>query len=311
MSVKIIIDSTADITKDEQIRYDIDIAPLTIYTRDGEYIDTEIDLNEFYVKYLRDLDNIPTSSQPSTELFCSMFEAAAQAGREVLAISVSEELSGTMQAMHIAAEIVAKKYPEWNYEVFDSRSTGFQEGLQALAAAKCAQEGGSLEQCLQVAKNTQQRSKFLFVPDTLENLRKGGRIGRVSALLGTALQIRPLLGVKDGEVHVFKKVRTQQKALAAMLQVFKDDIETHGGIVDIMAQYIGTRSDGESFAKKYLEPLVGKVVPVRAVTPVVGVHVGPAVGLVYQTADPLWGPPLWEQAKSSVEARLDNARSAK
>jgi DegV family protein with EDD domain len=157
-----------------------------------------------------------------------------------------------------------------------------QEGFCALAAAKAAQAGATLERCVDAAVDTIGRTRYLFVPATLEYLKRGGRIGTASALLGTLLQIKPILTVRNGQTEVFARVRTQSRAFAAMASQFASDVSEYG-LQRVVVHYISDRDAAVDFSAKYIEPLVGRAVEIVPVSPVVGLHVGPAVAVCYET----------------------------
>jgi DegV family protein with EDD domain len=216
------------------------------------------------------------------ESFLDVFRSAAEAGAEVLGVFISEKMSGTLQTARLAAGMVLEEFPTARIELVDSRSNSMQEGLAAEAAARAAQAGETLDRCRQAALDTIERTRYLFTPETLEYLRRGGRIGGASALLGGLLQIKPILTVRDGETDVFARVRTRKKALAEMARIFSDDVREQG-LREVIVHYIGERGAAEDFAAEYVEPVAKRKVRIIPVSPVIGVHVGPAVAIVYET----------------------------
>jgi DegV family protein with EDD domain len=158
-----------------------------------------------------------------------------------------------------------------------------EEGFGALAAAQAALAGEAIERCIDAAAETLRRTRYLFTPHTLEYLRRGGRIGGASAMIGSLLQIRPILTVEDGETQEFAKVRTQSKALAEIARKFADDIAAFG-LADVIVHYIHDRELAERYANEQIAPLAGgRPIRVIPVSPVIGLHVGPAIGVVYTT----------------------------
>ena len=134
----------------------------------------------------------------------------------------------------------------------------------------------------QSATETLRRTRYLFTPHTLEYLRRGGRIGGASALIGGLLQIRPILTVEDGETQTFARVRTQSRALTEMTGKFVDDTREYG-LANVCVHYISDAETAGTYAREQIEPLVGSAIRVIPVSPVIGLHVGPAVGIVYTT----------------------------
>jgi DegV family protein with EDD domain len=281
MAVQVVTDSVASLPS--QDARDLDIEVVSLFVNDGDTTVADVDLEpDSFYRRLEDMEHLPTSSQPSVESFLEVFRSAAEAGRDVLGVFISERMSGTLQTARLAAEMVLEQLPAARIELVDSRSNSMQEGLAAEAAARVAQAGETLERCQQAALETMQRTRYLFTPETLEYLRRGGRIGSASALLGGLLQIKPILTVRDGEVDAFARVRTRKKALAEMARFFAEDVAEHG-LREVIVHYIGEISVAELFAAEYVEPLAKRSVRIVPVSPVIGVHVGPAVGVVYET----------------------------
>ena len=281
MPVHVVTDSVASMPSHYLERFGIEVVPLFVNDGDRHEVDGEIDHDSFY-RRLADMSHIPTSSQPSVESFVTAFGDAVRRGQDVVGVFISEKMSGTFQTAQMAAEMVLEQMPHARIEIVDSRSNSMQEGFAALAAAKAAQAGESVEQCVAAAIETTKRTRYLFTPDTLEYLRRGGRIGAAGALLGTLLQIRPILTVSDGETTTFAKVRTTSRALSEMARTFGDEKEKYG-LRQVVVHYIADRAAAETFAREQIEPIVGAEVEIVPVSPVIGVHVGPAVALAYET----------------------------
>jgi DegV family protein with EDD domain len=203
-------------------------------------------------------------------------------GSDVVGVFISEKMSGTVQTARLAADMIRSEFPAARIEVVDSGSNSMEEGFGAIAAAKAAQAGESIERCVAAAQQTLRRSRYLFTPHTLEYLRRGGRIGGASALIGGLLQIRPILTVERGETQTFSKVRTQSRAMAEITRKFAEDIAAYG-LVQVIVHYISDRELAEQYAKEQIEPIVGGPVRVIPVSPVIGLHVGPAIAIAYET----------------------------
>ncbi len=285
MPVRIVTDSTNYIPAEQLEALNVARVPLFVHDHDAMRAETEIDLDRFY-RRLADKRDIPTSSQPSPEELAEVFAAKAGEGFDVLGVFLSAKMSGTAHSAELAASIARERVPDARIEVLDTQSNCMQEGYAVLAAAEKAAEGGTLAECAKAAREVMRRTRFLFAPEGLEYLARGGRISGASALLGSLLSIVPILTVEDGEVAVAAKVRTQAKALTEIAARLRADIERYGlrravvhGIVDIDA---ATR-----FAREVVDGIVGATVSVIPVGPVIGLHVGPAVGVVYETEEPL------------------------
>lgn len=279
--LRIITDSTASIPKD--LRDAAGVAVASLYVRyDGEeHLETEMDIPAFYGTIASRIHDIPTSSQPSQHVFESFFEQAADAGDEVLGIFVSSALSGTFEGAIRAARTVKSHHIGFRCVLIDSTSTGGDEGFPLMDAIQAREAGGTLEECAAAAQNAIMCSRILFVPESLEFLRAGGRIGRAAALLGSVIKIVPVICVLDGTPQVVAKVRTMKKAVEEMVRTFSSDVERFG-LKRVMVQYIGPKTEVLDRFRAQVEEVAGHAVDVMPVSPVIGVHVGPAVGISYE-----------------------------
>jgi DegV family protein with EDD domain len=193
-------------------------------------------------------------------------------------------MSGTYSTAELVRRMVLEEYPNARIKLIDSTSNSMQLGFAVLAAAKVAKAGGKLEEVVTEANNNILRSKFIFIPDTLEYLRIGGRIGTASALIGSLLQVKPILTVVDGSTAVISKIRTKKSAMEEMLQIFLRDIERFG-IGEAIVHHINVEGEAQKFAaeiKKYINQDVATI----PIGPVIGTHVGPgAIGIAYYTKE--------------------------
>lgn len=283
--IRVLTDSVANVPS----AYDGKFHTLTLYVNhDGkEYADATMDVDAFYKKIGHMVHDIPTSSQPSTADFLKEFEDAAQAGDSVLGLFISSKLSGTYENALRAARQVGAAHANFRYAIIDSASCGGDEGFAVADALDAIDHGRPLSHCAQKALLGIQCSRFLFSPNSLTFLKAGGRIGKASSLLGNLVHINPLLSVTDGSVRVLGKVRTMRRACAKIVQAMKKDAQQAGGIKRIFVQYIGDAQPALEWAKEEIEPFVGHAVEVHPVSPVIGLHVGPALGISYECHLPL------------------------
>ena len=281
MGVSVVTDSVASIPDDLIAENDLDVVSLFVNDGDSNVPEIGMDTVAFYTR-LESMTALPTSSQPSVDSLLSAFRRGLERGNDVVGVFISEKMSGTLATARMAADMLLPEFPGRRIEPVDSGSNSMEEGFGALAAAKAAQAGETVDRCVAAARETLARSRYLFTPHTLEYLRRGGRIGGASALLGGLLQIRPILTVEQGETQTYAKVRTQGKALSEIARTFTDDISAYG-LRQVIVHYIVDRDLAEQFAAEQISPLAGCPVRVIPVSPVIGLHVGPAIGIVYET----------------------------
>jgi DegV family protein with EDD domain len=213
-----------------------------------------------------------TTSRPAPARFASCYQALADGGAPgVVSIHLSGELSGTAESALLAAGDAPVPV-----EVIDSRSIAMGLGYPVLAAARAASAGGTVAEVAEAARRCAGRTRSFFYADTLEYLRRGGRIGAAASLVGSALMIRPLLHLVEGQVSLLEKVRTPGRAIARLEDLAVEAAGDRG--VDVAVQHLGALARAEGLAERLAKRLPGvgelRVVEVGAV---IGVHVGPGM----------------------------------
>lgn len=279
--IKLVTDSTSYIPKDELLNYDISVVSLNVILNGWSQRELDIDNETFYAEMAM-AKEIPTSSQPTPDEIYAAFEKIITEGNAVLGIFLSSDMSGTFASAHLVKTMLIEKYPGAVIELLDSRTNSMQMGHVVLEAAKAACQGKSMEDIVSCAKQVIQNSRFLFVPDTLTYLKKGGRIGGAAALIGNLLQIKPILTVEEGKTTVFAKVRTKKKALEVIIEALMKDLKEAelGGII---VHHIHCLEEGHLFAAQ-IHAQLGIDVKLQSIGPVIGLHVGPGcVGIAYFT----------------------------
>lgn len=283
MSIKIIVDSTSYIPKEIREQLDITVLPLSVVFSDGAVKETEITNEDFY-KRLDTERVIPKSSQPIVEEAYNIFEDIVKKGDKIVGVFISSDMSGTYSTTHMVKDMVLSKYPEASIELIDSRSNCMQLGYAAIAGARGAKEGKDMGEVVELVNKNIKRSKFIFTPETLEYLKRGGRIGSAQALLGSLLQLKPILTVNEGKTDVITKVRSKKKAVDKLIDIFKKDIKKHG-LGEVIIHHINCEKEARALADN-LKNVVGIVVDICPIGPVIGVHVGPgSIGIAYYTQD--------------------------
>lgn len=281
MSVKVITDSTSYIPKELRDEYDISVASLNVILNGKSYREVDINNEEFY-KEMVETGEIPTSSQPSIEELLEMFKRKIINGNEVVGIFLSSKMSGAYSSANLVKSMILEEYPNAKIEIFDSETNCMQMGYEVLQAARAAKDGKSIEDVVKEAIKVRENSRFIFMPETLRYLKKGGRIGGASALLGTILQIKPILTVENGVTTVFDKVRTKRRAIDAMVNKVLSDIEK-SSLGEIIVHHINCEEEGLQLAKT-LEEKLNVPVKIQYIGPIIGLHVGPgSIGIAYYT----------------------------
>ena len=238
--VRVITDSTSDLPASLRQQYGIEVVPLTVQFGSESFRDgVDITPQEF-LRRLVSTDALPTTSQPSTPTFAAAFQQALDAGEDVLCVTISSELSGTYNSARLAADQVGKD----RIQVLDSRGTTMQLGWVAVEAARAASAGEPLQAVADRATAAIARAHLFAILQTLDYVFKGGRIGRASAIVGSALGIKPVLGIIDGIVTPIERVRTWKKALARAT----DLAATTGTPTDIAVLHADNLADAEAIA---------------------------------------------------------------
>src|SRR5690349_6504007 len=211
MGIRVVTDSACDLPPSLVDALGIEIVPLTIRFGSEELVDrVELDAQEFWAR-LEHADALPETAAPSPGAFEACFRSlAARGATGIVCINLSSHLSGTMQSAQVAAAAVADACP---VQVIDSQSASMGQGNLCLTAARRAADGDSLESIVAEVVDRRDRTQLYATLDTLEFLRRGGRVGNARALLGTMLSIKPVVELKDGIVEESAKVRTRSKAL--------------------------------------------------------------------------------------------------
>ena len=281
MSIKIITDSTSYIPDEYIDKFDIKVVSLNVFMDNENYRELELDNKTFYTK-MDSLSEIPKSSQPTPDEMLNIFKTEVENGNSILGIFLSSQMSGTYSNANLIKNMILEDYPNAEIHILDSKTNCMQMGFAVIEAARLANEGKSMQEVIDIANKVLLNSKFLFSPETLEYLKKGGRIGSASALLGSLLQIKPILTVTDGTTSVFTKVRTRKKTIEKLLSSFFEDIDTHG-LGDVIVHHINCEEEGLALAKR-IEEKINTKVKIQSIGPVIGLHVGPgSIGIAYYT----------------------------
>ena len=281
MRVKIIVDSTADMRP--EIAAKVGIVPLSVHFGDQDYISgVTITAQQFY-EMLVESDTLPTTSQPAPYLFEEAFEKAVSEGFAVVCLTCSGKLSGTNQSANIAAAEFDGKV-----HVLDSGSIAIGMGILAEYAVGLAEQGLGAEEIMEKLTEKREKIKILALVDTLEYLKKGGRVSSAVALAGGLLNIKPVIAVNGGEIKLVGKARGSRQGNNLLVQ----EIQKAGGVDFNMPLMLGYTGLSDALLQKYIQDSAslweGNVdsLPVSIVSSVVGTHVGPgAVAVSFFAAE--------------------------
>ncbi len=274
-----VTDSTAYIPDEYVKRRHITVAPQVLIW-DNETLQDGVDIQpgEFYTR-LKTSKTMPTTSQVPVPVMQSIFQSLVEQDFEVLAILLSSKFSGTLQSAIQAKEMMGVAAEKVN--LVDSQSTAMALGFQVLEAARAAEAGASMKECIALAEKAHERSGIYFAVDTLEFLHRGGRIGGGQKFLGTLLNLKPILAVQNGRVEGIERIRTKSKAQDRILELVAAQVQGKSNV-----RLATLHANAAEEAKILLDRATKQLNPVETifteVSPVVGTHAGPGtVGIAY------------------------------
>jgi DegV family protein with EDD domain len=276
--VAIVTDSTADLLPELVAKNAVTVVPLTVNLDGRSYLDgVDITAADFYRKLQRSSSH-PTTSQPSPGQFNEAYERLLDDHQEIVSIHISPKLSGTMGSAQQAAKMIGNG----RVHVVDSRFASMPLAALVLVAARQAALGGGAGEVIDAVTRVREATRCYFAVSTLEYLRRGGRIGAAGALLGSVLQIKPILAIEDGQVVPLERVRTHERALNRLVELVQA-MDRKGGLCLVIghaaaepaAQALAERLDG-----------IAESLVIQPLGPVVGAHAGPGtVGVAAYPAD--------------------------
>lgn len=270
--VKVVTDSTADIPESVRRELDIEMVPLKVHLEGETFLDgVTLHPQEFYER-LEKADELSTTSQPSPNEFVEAYrKVAGDEKHDIISIHLSAAMSGTYQSAVLAKSMLED---DLRVEVVDGKKASFATGMIVIAVAEAAKAGKSLEECRAIAEKFIKELRVYFLVDTLKYLQKGGRIAKASALLGSLLNIKPILKLDaDGEVAPDEKVRGKKKALARIyekLQQYAGDEPVRVGLL-----HANARDEIAVIEATLKEKLNISRVEAAELGPVIGTHAGP------------------------------------
>jgi DegV family protein with EDD domain len=278
MPVKIVTDSVADIPSDIVRELDITVIPVLLRFGEETFRDgIDMTTDQFYERLAKS-EVMPTTSVPSLDLFARTYARLAQETNEILVIMLSSKLSGLYNAARQSADLIEGNC---RIEVVDSGCAVMAQGFVVIKAAQAAREGASLDELLEIIRRNLPRVDMHAAFDTLEYLKRGGRIGRAQAFMGSVLRVNPIITLKDGIVEPAGRARSRSKAIDALF----DFAASYSRIEGLAVEGAACPQDVEKMVER-----LGAIFPKEKIlrsrtTPVIGAHTGPGLLLVAVMGD--------------------------
>lgn len=271
--MKIVTDCAADMPGEELEKLGVVLAPLFIQFPEGEVNSADISADAFYDRLEAMRPQIPTTAMPSTGLFAELYRKVAQAGEKILSIHISSGLSGTINAAREAGEQVK---PEADVTHWDTLTLSGGERFQVMAAALASKAGWDMEAIQSRLEKIREKTEVIYTLDTLEYLARGGRIGRVKALAGALLNLKPIIRVDtDGKYSTVKTERTLNKSMSAIADHLLEKYAQTPLWVTVLHGRFAEKA--EHLAEEFKQKLNMAKLEVMRISPVLGVHTGPGI----------------------------------
>lgn len=274
--IHIVTDSTCDLTKEELLEHDIKVMPLTI-TIDGKtYIDGKDVEPASFLDLMKHSNNLPKSSQPAPGKFKELYDELGKDGDQILSIHMTGSMSGTVESARQAAELT-----DSDVTVIDSRYIAVALAIQIREAIKLRDAGATMEQIVARLDEVRENTRLFVVVDTLENLIKGGRIGKGKGMIGSLLNIKPIATLDDGSYTPVAKARSHKQVVSHLFKQFKEDVEGKTVKAVGISHADGLKTMGNPL-KELIESTGFNNVEIKFTSPVISTHTGPgAIGFIY------------------------------
>lgn len=268
MAVKIVTDSTSDLPPELAAELGVTVVPLTVFFGEQAFKDgVDIGHDEFFER-LTTGGVLPSTTQPSVGEFTAAYEPLVREGHDIVSIHISDKLSGTLNSARNARQ----EFPDAKIELVDTRGASIAIALAVKAAAEAANAGADADAVAEIARAAAENTAHYFVLDTLEYLQKGGRIGKAQAWFGSLLSIKPVLTLRDGEIHPLEKVRTRVKAVQRM-----KELAAEGAPYEEIALTCETTEAEAAELSEHLAAFTDRPILRGRLGAVIGTYAGPGV----------------------------------
>ncbi|MCL2376995.1 MAG: DegV family protein [Defluviitaleaceae bacterium] len=282
---QIISDSSCDFSKYEAKRHGIGIVPFYISFDQENYLKEGIDISkeDFFKRLASEKGLFPKTSQPSPQDYIDAYEPYLKGGKDVLVLTISSKLSGSFNSASLAMEMMKEEYPDREIILVDSQNATIGQGLILREIIKMRDAGYSLSKTAQVAKEVLKTTRVYCTLDTLEYLKRGGRVGPTTAFVGGILKLNPILQLADGKVSQLDNVRGRKRALALIEEAMVDALKGETGNISLSIGHIFSEKDAAVFKASTEAALETKITnPITDIGVTIGSHVGPgALGFAY------------------------------
>ena len=274
-----------DFTKEEALKYNVDIVPFYVTFDQNTFLKEGVDISkeEYFKRLLADKNLYPKTAQPSPQDYIDAYTPYLKAGKDIISLTISSKLSGTYNSATLAADTLKDEYPNRTIIVIDSLNVAIGQGLLLKEIIKMRDKGYSITETAQIADEIKKTIRIYFTLDSLEYLRRGGRVGPTTALVGGILGLRPILQVVDGAVDQLDSVRGKKKVLQLIVEgvtaALKDDIEN----ICVSVAHILNPDDAIALKASLETSLSMKITnPVVEIGATIGTHAGPgALAIAY------------------------------
>ena len=282
---KIISDGGCDFTKDEASHYNVSVVPFYITFDQDTFLKEGIDISkdEYFQRLLSDKTLFPKTSQPNPQDYIDIYTPHLKAGKDILSLTISSKLSGSHTSATLAASMLKDEYPNRKIVIVDSLSASMGQGLILKEIIKMRDAGYSLSQTADLAQRVVASTKVYFTLDSLEYLKKGGRVGPTTAFVGGILGLRPILQLEDGQVSQLDNVRGKTRAIKLMEEALVDTLSDAKHDICISVGHILSETDAINFKANTESALdITIASPIVGIGATIGTHAGPgAIGFAY------------------------------